>query len=148
MISTDDPRHIICPMRNSGDDVVCYFNRPRANCYVSSGGSPFNSIDHGYPCERLRVKEGCTSFWIPYIARDPRPPRAVIAGHMVSGDRVYVTKFDYYHPPALSLSGHYVEGAENTITAFWRGCPILQRYDDDGCKPPSDGASDFRPRAL
>ena len=117
MISTDDPRYTICRIHDSGNDVVCYFTTFFPNCYASSGGSPFNSIDRGYPCERFRVKEGCTSFWVPYIAHDPIPPRAVIAGHMVNGDRVYVTKFDYHGPPVLSLSGHYVEGAENTITA-------------------------------
>ena len=40
---------------------------------------------------------------------------------MANGNRVSVTKFDYNQPPVQSLAGHYVEGAENTISAYERG---------------------------
>ena len=95
----------------------CYFYIPFSKCYASKGGSQFNH-KQGYPCQRLRIKEGCTIFWVPYIARDPIPPRAVTAGHMTNGDRVYVTKFDNNKVPVESLAGHYVEGADNTVGVY------------------------------
>ena len=62
--------------------------------------------------------EGCAIFWVHYVARDPIPPKAVTAGHKENGDSVYVTKFDYNHPPLFTLPGHYVEGAEDAVTTF------------------------------
>ena len=113
-IYTDDPRRMISRMQRDGNDFGCYFYTQFAACFTSSGGSEFHNQE-GYPCQRLQIKEVCTIFWVPYIARDPIPPRAVITGHMANGDRVYVTKFDYNQPPVQSLAGHYVEGAENTF---------------------------------
>ena len=114
MIYTDDPRRMISRMQKNDNDFGCYFFTPHSNCFASTGFSSFHQ-KQGYPCQRLRIKEGCTIFWVPYVARDPIPPRAVITGRMANGDRVYVTKFDYNQPPVQSLAGHYVEGAGNTF---------------------------------
>ena len=120
MIYTDDPRHMISRMQKDGNDFGCYYHTPLSNCFAGTGFSSFHK-NQGYPCQRLQIKEGCTVFWVLYIARDPIPPRAVITGHMTNGDRVYVTKFDYNKPPVQSLAGHYVEGAENTFADHARG---------------------------
>ena len=113
MIYTDDPRRIISRMQRDGNDVGCYFYTQFAACFATAGDSEFHNQE-GYPCQRLQIKEGCTIVWVPYIARDPIPPRAALTGHMANGDRVYVTKFDYNEE---NLAGHYVEGAENTVGA-------------------------------
>ena len=116
MIYTDDPHHMISRMQRDGNDFVSYFDTRRPNCYATTGHSLFRKND-GYPCQRLRIKEGCPIFWVPYTARDPIPPRAAVAGRMANGIRVYITKFDYDKPPVHSLTGHYVEGAANTFAS-------------------------------
>ena len=114
MIYSDEPKRIICRMQKDGNDIVCNYNTKFSKCYASLGNSEFKS-DQGYPCQRLRIIEGCTVFWVYYTAGDLINPRAVIAGHMANGDAVYVTKFNYNMPPMFSLSGHYVEGAHHTF---------------------------------
>ena len=137
MIYTDDPRRMISRMQRDGNDFGCYFYTQFAACFASSGGSEFHNQE-GYPCQRLQTKEVCTIFWVPYIARDPIPPRAVIIGHMANGDRVYVTKFDYNQPPVQSLAGHYVEGAENTFA----------EHDQGRCLSPGPRWLSIRPLTL
>ena len=75
-------------------------------------GGPRDLDSLGYSCQRLRIMEDCTVFWVPYTARDPIPSRAVMAGHTANGSVVYVTKF--YGIKSHSLAGHYVDGAERT----------------------------------
>ena len=113
MIATDASHRIICRMQKAGDDIVCQYNTRSSRCFANLGISSFSS-KQGYPCQRLRIMEGCTVFWVPYTARDPIHPRAVIAGHMVNGDTVHVTKFGN-NPSVYSLAGHYVEGATHTF---------------------------------
>ena len=117
MIFTDTQMHMICRMKVGDNDVVCYFTRALLRCYgaMATTGPYFNS-HQGYPCQRLRIMEGCTIFWVPYTARDPIPHRAVTAGSMANGDRVYVTKFGYNNSLILTLAGHYVEGADATVS--------------------------------
>ena len=114
MVSTDFPHRIICRMQRDGDDIVCQYNTRYGMCFAHSSISAFNN-KQGYPCQRLRIMEGCTVFWVPYTARDPIHPRAVIAGHMVNGDTVHVTKFGDNRPSLYSMAGSYVEGANHTI---------------------------------
>ena len=113
MIYTTDRMRVVCRMQRDGDDRVCFFTIRLNTCYASWGQDQFHNY-HGYPCQRLRITEGCTVFWIPYVAGDPIHPRSVIAGHMANGDEVYVTKFNYNKPPNISLAGHYVEGTDVT----------------------------------
>ena len=122
MISTDDPNHLICRMQMEGSDIVGYFHTSFEICYASSGNVIFRNT-YGYPCQRLRIMEGCTIAWVPYAAQDPVHPGAVGGGHMGNGDVVYVTKFDYHRQSVISLAGHYVEGADYTIGAFDTSSP-------------------------
>ena len=117
MIPTDDPGRLICRMKKDGSDIVCYFHTTQFRCYGSGGGPEMNN-DQGYPCQRMRIVDDCTVFWVPYTAGDLINPRAVTAGHTANGDVVYVTKFDHNYPPMKSLAGHYVEGADQTIGTF------------------------------
>ena len=116
MISADTEGYrIICRMQRDGDDIVGYFSRNNQHvCFGSWESSEFNN-NQGYPCQRLRITEGCTVFWVPYTVGHPINPRSVTGGHMANGDVVYVTKFDYNLPPVISLAGHYVEDADHTV---------------------------------
>ena len=114
MISTGVQHLLICRMQRNGQDRVCHFYTANGRCYGSWGTSEFDN-DQGYPCQRLRIMEDCTIFWVPYIARDPIHPRSVTAGYMANGDVVYVTKFDHN---GNGLAGHYVEGGDHVIGCY------------------------------
>ena len=117
MIYTDDHRRMISRMQKYGNGFGCYFDTMLSNCYATTGHSLFRK-NEGYRCQRLWIGEGCTIFWVPYIACDAIQPRAVIAGRMTNGDRVYVAKFYYNQPPVQSFTGHCVEGAANTFAPY------------------------------
>ena len=51
------------------------------------------STTGGYTCERLRISDDCTAFWVPYKAGKTLPARAVTGGTMTNGDIMYVAKF-------------------------------------------------------
>ena len=106
---------VISRMQRAGQDIVGYFVKPQRTCYAVWMGSQFGSSS-GYPCQLLRIKEGCTILWVPYIARDTIPPRAVMAGQMANGDTVFVTKF--FTSTVAYIGGHYVEGAAESISPF------------------------------
>ena len=114
MVSTNDAYRIICRMQKDGDDIVCFYDSHVSKCYAIWESPEFNNAQ-GYPCQRLRILEDCTVFWVPYTAGHPIHPRAVIDGHMANGDVVYVTKFDFNSQSTISLAGHYVEGADDTV---------------------------------
>ena len=122
MIFTDHPKLLICRMQREGSDVVGYFHTIYKTCYASLGNGIYSNT-HSYSFQRLRIMEGCTIAWMPYTARDPVHPGAVGAGHMGTGDVVYVTKFDCCSQSGISIAGHYVEGADYTIGAFDRFSP-------------------------
>ena len=97
---------LISRMQRDGLENIGHLVESQRRCYAVWLGSEFDSRG-GYQCQLLRIKEGCTIFWVLYIARDPIPPRAVTAGQTANGDRVFVTKFYI----GAYRSGHYVEGA-------------------------------------
>ena len=108
---------IVCRMKWSGNDIVCHWHEVYNVCFAYFS-SAFTSVQ-GYPCERLRIMEGCVIYWVPYTARDRVPPRAVTAGQMASGVMVYVTKFDFIHNnKRKNVPGHYVEGAADTVGEY------------------------------
>ena len=116
MTLTDAPSSTVARMQKNRHDIVGRFrsyDSALPDCYAYWWGQL--KYTDGYPCQRLGIMEGCTAFWVPYIARDPIPPRAVTGGHMADAKTVYVTKFDSSNA-VYSLPGHYIEGADHTIT--------------------------------
>ena len=97
--------------------MSCYFHTLKKQCYGIWGDSQFRHTQN-YRRQRLRIMEDFTLFWVPYIARDPFTPRAVMARHTANGDVVYVTKF--YDIQNHSLAGHYLGGAERTTSVYGR----------------------------
>ena len=118
MIATDTPIHIVARLQVNGNDVVSYFVINDETCYGTLVDTEYNS-HQGHQCERLRVVEGCTIFWVPYTAGRPLPPNAVIGGVLANGDVPYVVKFDIIYKGAVqSISGHYIEGGPHAISGY------------------------------
>ena len=119
MIATDSPWCIVSRLQVNGNDVVSFFVTDKDHCWGTFGETGY-STKQGYRCERLRVVEGCTIFWVPYTAGNPLPSRAVIGGAMANGDVPYVVKFDCIHNGKVeSISGYYIEGATHAISGYY-----------------------------
>ena len=102
----------------NGNDVVSYFVISADACYGTLVHTEYNS-HQGHQCERLRVVEGCTIFWVPYTAGRPLQPNAAIGGFLANDVVPYVVKFDIIHKGAMkSISGHYIKGDPHAISGF------------------------------
>ena len=118
MIATDSPWCIVARLQVSGNDVISYFVRGMDHCYGALEDTEY-STEHGYQCERLRVVEGCTIFWVPYTAGGPLPSQAVIGGSMANGEVPYVVKYDVIHNGAVdNIIGNYIEGGTHIIGTY------------------------------
>ena len=119
MIATDSPWFIVSRLKVNSNDVICYFTTKSNACWGTLGG-PEYSTHQGYRCERLRIVEGCTIFWVSYTAGEQLPSQTVIGGAMANGDVVYVVKFDRIHRnKVFSISGYYIEGATHAISNYY-----------------------------
>ena len=115
MIATDNPRFIVARLQVNNNDVVSHFTVGVDHCFGGLGDTEYSTV-LGYQCERLRVDEGCTIFWVPYTAGGHLPSQAVIGGSMANGDVPYVVKYDaIYNGVVDSTSGYYIEGATHVI---------------------------------
>ena len=120
MITSQTGVLMVSRIKYNGNYIIGYEYIPYGKCFtyttvdekiVSSGSS--------VPCERLRIADGCTAFWISYTAGDPVPARAVTGGRMFSGEVAYVIKFDILHGGAtVIISGYYTEGAPEAVSAY------------------------------
>ena len=79
-------------------------------CRATDGTKAIKPTDQ-YPCEGLRVKEGCTAAYVTYSAGEVIPPGAVVGGRLVDGRAMYVASFDNIWKPQAVLSGCYLEGS-------------------------------------
>ena len=79
-----------------------------------------------YPCEALRVKDGCTAAYVAYSAGEAVPPGAVVGGNRDDGRAMYVASFHNVWGTRNVLSGYYLEGATHgwfsllNNTAAWK----------------------------
>ena len=116
MARTEHVSHgIIGRTQRSGQDIVCSFRTRYSKCYGYFGAWYDTSR-----FQRLRIMEGCATYWVTYTSQDPLPPRAVIAGHMANGDIVFVSKFVGNVVEHMGLPAHYSAGAEYAVTEYGR----------------------------
>ena len=120
MIASQIGEQMVSRIRYKGNYNIGYQYIPYKQCFT------YTTVDDGIvssgsssPCERLRIADDCTAFWIPYTAGDPLPTRVVTGGHMVDGEVAYVIKFDILHEGApVTISGYYTEGAPQAVSAY------------------------------
>ena len=121
MITIDSSWCIVSRLQISGSNVVGYFHTRYSTCYSNLEGDDHDySSKHGYLCDRLRIREGCTIFWVPYKAGEPLPLQAVIGSVMANGDVAYVVKFECVcNGEVVSISGYHTEGATHAIGGYY-----------------------------
>ena len=123
MIASQINRVMVGRIKYRDNFIIGFEYIPHGKCYTYMNATVDNHISSGSSaqCERLRIADDCTAFWIPYTAGDRLPARAVTGGHMASGDVAYVVKFDIvYGGEALTISGYYTEGAQYAISYYYR----------------------------
>ena len=114
-IHTDRAGQKVSRMQKDGNDIVGYLVHGLKNCY---GWYVDRQIDSGSGllCQYLRVKEGCTLFWVPYIVGQSLPPRSVIGGTMANGDVNHVIKFHkLLNVGLIHSAGYFTAGASSWI---------------------------------
>ena len=120
MIASQPGERMVSRMLYNDNYINGYEYIPDGLCfaYTIVYGGTINSVSSS--CERLRIEDDCTAFWIPYRAGDPLPARAVTGGRMASGQDGYVVKFAIvYNSEIVTIPGYYSEGAPYAVAAYF-----------------------------
>ena len=108
-VSVDNER-FASRMQKDGSDFVGYLMvLYNDNCLSKDGEENFHSAD-GYPCQYMRVRDGCTVYFVGYEPGAPLPPNAVIGGYTVEGLPVYIG----FH----TAPGYYIPGSNSMVIGF------------------------------
>ena len=110
---TEDNRRFVARMQTAGNDWVGHQNGAgRQACFAHDDKGHINT-SYDLPCQYLRVRRGCTVYYVDYELGAPLPRTAVIAGYTVGGLPVYIGIAD-----GDARSGHYIPGSKALIMAF------------------------------
>ena len=103
---TVDNERFAARMQKDGNDFIAFFSTSRDNCY-SRHDDGFKYSD-GYPCQYLRIRNGCTVNFVDYEIGTPLPPNALIGGHTAEGLPVYIGR-------KKIRPGYYIPGSSGLI---------------------------------
>ena len=108
---------ILARMKKNNATGLGYEELSTKKCYahIPTTG-PVTTFEEGWICERLRIVNGCTAFWVPYKAGESLPGRAVTGGAMANGDVMYVAHFPRF---GISFCGYYTEEGQEARSATW-----------------------------
>ena len=106
---TEDNMRFMARMQKDGDDFMCYMLTPHNHCYYRDiQGVRFDSNTGGYPCQLLRIRDGCTVLYMSYDLGTPLPPNALIGGYTAGGLPCYIVQpHAFYVPGPNSLIGKH-----------------------------------------
>ena len=107
---TEDNVRFVARLQKDGTDFVCYWKTIGDNC-MSLDGEERISSRMGYPCQYLRIREGCTVFYVNYELGAPLPSNALIGGYTAEGLPVYIGCNS-------RISGYYIPGSNRLIAGF------------------------------
>ena len=112
---------MVSRIKYNGNYIIGYQYIPQQQCFTyTTVDNQIVSSSSSAPCERLRIADDCTAFWVSYMAGDALPAREVTGGRMASGEVGYVVKFDIlYNSETVTISGYYTEGASHAISAYY-----------------------------
>ena len=103
---TKDNVRFVARMQKDGNDFISNLNIQRGYCISRHEESEFQSRD-GYPCQYLRIQDGCTVYFISYELGTPLPHNALIGAYTAEGLPVYIgrkgVKPGYYIPGSGAL---------------------------------------------
>ena len=100
----------VARMQRDGSDFVGHLRADRDDCF-SRQDVGFQSSD-GYPCQYLRIRDGCTVYFVSYESSATLPPNALIGGYTAEGLLIYIGKKGM-------ISGYYIPGSSGVVN--WQG---------------------------
>ena len=107
---TSGNRRFVARMQKDGNDFACYLIANwNLNCVTRDDGGSFSTV-HGYPCQYMLLRDGCTVYYMNYELDTPLPANALIAGHTTSGLPVYIGIEE-----GATRSGYYIPGSKRLI---------------------------------
>ena len=102
---TVDNERFAARMHKDGNDFIGFWRATLDECY-SHHDVPFTYSD-GYPCQYLRIRDGCTVYFVNYELGTLLPPTALIGGYTADGLPLYIgrkkIKIGYYIPGSNRL---------------------------------------------
>ena len=121
MIASQIGAQMVSRIMYNRNYIIGYQYIPLGRCYTyTTVDNRIVSSRESSPCERLRIADECTVFWISYTAGDRIPARTVTGGHMANGEIAHVIKFDIvYNGDTVTISGYYTEGAPHAVSAYY-----------------------------
>ena len=114
---TEDNSRYVARMQKDGSDFVCYLGLTNYQCLSSNDNGKIKSLD-GYPCQYLRIRDGCTVMYLDYELGTPLPHTAVIGGHTVDGIPVYIGLGTFGN--SIQLPGYYMAGSMQLVAGFYK----------------------------
>ena len=108
-VSVDNER-FVSRMQKNGSDFVGYLMVSYNNdCLSKDGEETFHSAD-GYPCQYMKVRDGCTVYFVGYEPGAPLPPNAVIGGYTAEGLPAYIGLH--------GVPRYYIPGSERMVIEY------------------------------
>ena len=101
-VSQDNIR-FIARMQKNRHDYVGYVLMAYIDCYSVGDNGQFT----GYPCQYLRIRDGCTVYFVSYVLGTPLPPNALIGGYTALGLPVYIGIKE-----GSAFPGYYIPGSK------------------------------------
>ena len=105
---TEDNKRFLARMQINGNDYMSYWLIFNKICYSGYVGGESND----YPCQYLRINDGCTVYYVNYEPGAPLPPNAVIGGYSAQGVPAYIGIKDGDNKP-----GNYIPGSNAVVTS-------------------------------
>ena len=113
---TEDNSRFVARMQKDDSDFVCYLALRFYQCYSSDDkGKKIESQD-GYPCQYLRIRDGCTVMYIDYELGTTLPNKAVIGGYTADGIPVYIGLGTMNNN--VQIPGYYTPGSMRLVAGF------------------------------
>ena len=106
---SEDSVRFAARMQKDGTDFVGYMMLDGL-CYSKEEEVPIKSW-HGYPCQYLQVRNGCTVCYVNYELGAALPPNAPVGGYTVDGVPVYIGIMEGGVRP-----GYYIPGSNRLVS--------------------------------
>ena len=100
----------VARMQKDGSDFVGHLRSDKNDCF--SRHDVGFKYSQGYPCQYLRIRDGCTVYFVNYEPGTSLPPNVLIGGYTAEGLLIYIGTMGM-------ISGYYIPGSGGLVN--WHG---------------------------
>ena len=108
---TEENTRFVARMQKDANDFVGYLGMVHYECYSSDDNGKIKS-SMGFPCQYLRISNGCTVMFMDYEIGAPLPHMALIGGYTADRRPVYIGLWLSIYP------GYYIPGSKKLVAGF------------------------------